>query len=447
MAVDGDTIFALATPPGKSAIAVIRISGPQASGAPAVFGADCPDAGRFSVARLCDDAGRMIDQVVILFMAGPRSSTGEDVTEIHCHGSRAVTLKLLDMLAKANGFRPAEPGEFTHRAFHHDKMDLSGAEGLADLIDAETDIQLSQAWNQMDGALRRPVMAWRTALISISGQLEALIDFADESLPPSIEAKLRGETEQLIETLSGHLDDGRYGEIVRGGVSVALVGPVNAGKSTLLNRLAGRDAAIVSHEAGTTRDIVSVRLDIGGIPANIMDTAGIRSGVGSVEEEGIRRAIEAARSAHITVLVMDGSIKDWQEIAQTLSAHIGGESILLVNKADLGIVGAVPDGAIEISLKSGDDSAVDILIERLISLMAPANKAAQTPLITRARHRAAIDVAAAGLRQALSHNFHDRPELAAEDFRQAAVALGRITGEIDVEELLGSIFSSFCIGK
>lgn len=445
MALSKDTIFALATPPGKSAIAVIRISGPNAQTVPAVFFTECPAAGAFTVAELRDDEANIIDQVLLLFMANPVSSTGEDVLEIQCHGSRAVTARILDLLARQPDMRPAEPGEFTHRAFHNGKMDLSGAEGLADLIDAETDVQLTQAWNQMDGALRQPVLVWRDALITVSAQLEALIDFSDESLPESVENHLRMETEQLLATLEHHLDDGYFGEIVRDGVTIALVGPVNAGKSTLLNKLAGREAAIVSDEAGTTRDIVSIRLDLGGVPATIMDTAGIRNHAGNIEAEGIRRAKQAAKQAQISIIVLDGSHDGWRDEMTSVLDLVAGDTVILVNKSDLGGAGNVPDGAIIASLSTGD--GVDQLIEALIKLVIPANIASRTPLITRARHRVAMENAALALKAALAHDFDSDPELAAEEFRQAATALGRITGAIDVEELLGSIFSSFCIGK
>lgn len=445
MASTHETIFAVATPPGKSAIAVIRISGPKASMMATCFHVNVPKSGTFSVVKLRDDQQRIIDQVVLLFMAGPASSTGEDVLEMHCHGSKAVIDQILGVLGRQEDARPAEPGEFTHRAFHNNKMDLSGAEGLADLIDAETEFQVRQAWNQMDGALSQPVMQWRKALIDISAQLEALIDFSDENLPSAVEQKLRGETADLIKTLDGYLDDGHFGEMVRDGVNVALVGPVNAGKSTLLNTLSGRDAAIVSDEAGTTRDVISIRMDLGGIPANIMDTAGIRDHAGAIESEGIRRAVDAAKNAQISILVIDGSRPGWSDDLVTMAKLTPGETLTLINKADIGIKGTLPEGAMAVSLETGQ--GVDEMIARLIALLVPQNNMARTPLITRARHRVAMETAASSLKSALSHDFDTDPELAAEDYRRAATALGRITGIIDVEELLGSIFSSFCIGK
>ena len=448
MAVPVETIFALATPPGKSAIAVIRISGPQARHACAVFAVACPKPGQVNVARLRDAEGGMIDQVVVLFSAGPHSSTGEDVVELQCHGSKAVIAAILTQLSVIEGFRPAEPGEFTHRAFHNDKLDLSGAEGLADLIDAETSLQMTQAWNQLDGALRKPVMQWRDSLIRLSGRLEALIDFADEELPTAVEAELRAETEGLVAALQQELDDNRAGEIVRGGVTIALLGPTNAGKSTLLNMLAGREAAIVSDEAGTTRDLVSVSLDMGGVAVTVTDTAGIRDDAGRVEQEGIRRAKQAVADADLTLMVLDGSDPDWHQDYSNLSALIVGQALVLFNKQDRGFVSntdRVKEASLAISLKSG--AGVDALLNHIQTMVVPLNVASRTPLITRARHRNAFQQAVTGLTNGLAQDFHQSPEIAAEEFRVAATALGRITGDIDVEELLGSIFSSFCIGK
>ena len=319
-----DTIYAVATPPGRSAIAVIRISGQNAARTPDLFSVPCPDAGQFNVSRLMH-AGKVLDQVILLFMKGPRSSTGEDVCEIHCHGSRAVVDVITAQLEKAKGFRLASPGEFTRRSFSNGKMDLSGVEGLADLIDARTPAQLHQAWAQIDGALRAPVMAWRAELIEIAARLEALIDFSDEDLPLVIEQTLREGTRALINSLAQTLADGRVGELVRDGVVIALVGPVNAGKSTVLNGLAGRDAAIVSDEAGTTRDIIQVELDLHGVPTTILDTAGIRKTSGAIEMEGIRRSVKAAANADLIVVILDGSDKYWRDVCVKIDKAIDFE--------------------------------------------------------------------------------------------------------------------------
>ena len=448
MSQDGyKTIFAIATPPGQSAIAVIRISGPLAGAAPALFGAACPLSGQFSVARLVLDQ-RVIDQVILLFMQAPFSSTGEDVCEIHCHGSRAVIDALLARLGTKDDFLMAKPGEFTHRSFMNGKMDLSSVEGLADLIEAETATQLNQAWAQIDGALRAPVMAWRRELVGIAAQLEALIDFADEDLPALVENALRTSTCDLRSALANHLDDGGAGELVRDGVTIALIGPVNAGKSTILNALAGRSAAIVSDEAGTTRDIIQIRLDIDGVPATILDTAGIRDESGKIEAEGIRRSVEAAGFANLVLVILDGSDQAWPAARDKIDQLTSQPKFYILNKADRGLLAAndVEFGQI-MSMSAKNPGDIERLVEKLAELLVPLNHADASVIITRQRHRQALQEAHDALGRALGHDFQQAPEMAAEDFRVAGVALGRITGEIDVEELLGSIFSAFCIGK
>ena len=441
------TIFAIATPPGRSAIAVIRISGPLAGDAPALFGAACPSAGQFSVARLVLNQ-RVIDQVILLFMKAPFSSTAEDVCEIHCHGSRAVIDVLLARLGAEDGFAMAKPGEFIRRGFMNGKIDLSGVEGLADLIEAETATQLNQAWAQIDGALRAPVMAWRGELVGIAAQLEALIDFADEDLPASVEGALRTSTGDLQSALASHLDDGGAGELVRDGVTIALIGPVNVGKSTILNALAGRSAAIVSDEAGTTRDIIQIRLDLGGVPVTILDTAGIRDESGKIEAEGIRRSVEAARFVKLVLVILDGSDPAWPEARDKIDQLTSQPKFYILNKADRGLSAAndAESGHI-MSISAKDPADIEKLIKRLAKLLVPLNHADASVIITRQRHRDAMQEAHDALGRALGHDFQQSPEMAAEDFRGAAAALGRITGEIDVEELLGSIFSAFCIGK
>ncbi|MGC6454199.1 MAG: tRNA uridine-5-carboxymethylaminomethyl(34) synthesis GTPase MnmE [Candidatus Puniceispirillaceae bacterium] len=443
-----ETIFAQATPAGRAAIAVIRISGPRAHDAPMLFGVRCPHAGRFGVAMLRDDHGRPLDQALILAMAGPRSSTGEDVVEIHAHGSMAVTSAILRMLEAADGFRPAQAGEFTHRMFANGKIDLLGSEALADLIDAETDLQRQQAWRQMDGALFHPVTSWREEMIRLGGQLEALIDFADEELPPEVEGRLREDTAALITAMQAILDDGGVGEAIRDGVTVSLLGPVNAGKSTLLNRLAGREAAIVSDKAGTTRDVVSVRLDLDGIPVTLLDTAGVRRTEDDIEAEGVRRALDAAKTADGAMLVLDASDPGWKAELESLRSLAGPRVCVVLNKSDLVDAASVgrQAGKDAVLVSLARDGEMDAVLDALRGIVVPANRA-EGSIITRSRHRAALRDAVVSLQAVLGHSFGTAPEIAAEDYRRAADSLGRITGAIDAEDLLGSIFSSFCIGK
>ena len=366
----------------------MRISGKNASRAADAFHVRCPDAGHFAVRRLVNAVGQPIDEVLLLYMQAPVSSTGEDVLEIHCHGSQAVQTMILDRLAQIDGFRPAVPGEFTRRAFGNDKFDLSAVEGLADLIDAETPAQLHQAWAQLDGALRKPVTAWRDTLISLAGQLEALIDFADEDLPESVEAVLRTSTATLIAEMGAIMADNGAGEVVRDGVQVALLGAVNAGKSTALNAISGRDAVITSAEAGTTRDIVSVKMDIGGIPVTFMDTAGLRDGADAVEAEGIRRARQAGRDADFGLIILDGSDKNWPEHLAEIGKLTGGRHLIVLNKRDLGLVGIAPKAALHLSLHDMKD--IEILIAALAKAIVPFNQDSQSAVITRTRHRDAL---------------------------------------------------------
>jgi tRNA modification GTPase len=445
MAQEGDTIFALATPPGKSAIAVLRISGPQAAQAAMALGAKCPQAGRFSLAKLSGANGQTLDEALLLFMAAPHSSTGEDVLEIHCHGGIAVVRSVLDRLSEIPGLRTAEPGEFTHRMFQNDKIDLLGVEALADVIAADTGRQLDQAWAQMRGVLRDPATKWRQAIIRLSAEVEAIIDFPDEDIPPSVASSITQNAETLITEIESCLNDDHIGEQIRDGVTIALIGPANAGKSTLLNHLARRPVAIVSDEAGTTRDVLSVSLDIGGVPVNLIDTAGIRENVGVVEAEGVRRALSAARDADHVIMVLDGSDHDWPEQMQILASQTAVPAMVVLNKSDRGIEGIPPENAAVMSLLR--DQNLSAFEDKLTELVVAANRSDGGSIITRARHRQALLSTAHNLRAGLSIDLEISPEIVAEEFRAAAMALGRITGEIEVEELLDSIFSSFCIGK
>jgi tRNA modification GTPase len=450
-----ETIYALATPPGRSAIAVIRISGAFALQVPGLFGQP-PLAGRgMRYARLQDRQGAPLDEVLLLSFAGPHSATGEDVLEIHCHGSPAVLAGIIAILAGCDQLRAAEAGEFSRRTLLNGKKDITEIEGLADLIEAETDLQRVQALRQMQGALSLPAADWRGRILKLLSQLEALIDFADEELPPDLAEQLDQQADQLIGELTGALAGAGSGELVRQGVRLVLIGPANAGKSTTLNQLAGRAAAIVSDEAGTTRDIVELRLDVRGVPVWIADTAGWRQAGGKVEAEGIRRAQNAAADADFLVIVLDASAANWPEQLVELQGWGSAGKLVLLNKADQAtaaekarITAHFEGGELDwLMLSMQQDGAAAQLEKRLADRLIPQNISAADTLITRRRHATALSEACAALQAGQTHALASAPELRAEQYRRAADALGRLAGKLDVEELLDQIFSRFCIGK
>lgn len=445
-----DTIFARATPPGRSAIAIMRISGPLALDVPAMFHVKPVSERSMRFARLRLDDGSVLDEVMLLAMPAPNSPTGEAVLEIHCHGSPAIIAAIMRILGAAPGFRPAEAGEFSRRAFANARMDLTEIEGLADLIDADTESQRRQASRQLGGALRDASEAWRQALVGLGGQLEALIDFADEDLPASVDAKIRDDTAALIAELNGHLQDGGVGEKIRDGVQIALIGPVNAGKSTTLNALARRPAAIVSDKAGTTRDVIEVQLDIGGLSATLRDTAGYRQTDDEIEKEGIHRARLAAEAADLVILLVDISDAGWARDLAEIQSWDLPETILVGNKADKvsDTVAALPDEMLRLALGGPDaDASLAEIETALQAQLADLQMADHTILITRARHRHAFSKAVQALLAAQDTDVNSAPELAAEHYREAAEVMARITGQIDVEDLLDHIFGQFCIGK
>jgi tRNA modification GTPase len=436
-----ETIYALSSAGGRAGVAVVRVSGPQAGDAvERLSGARPGRARQAELRKLVDPSnGAPLDRALVLWFAAPASFTGEDVAEFHVHGGRAVVAGVLAALGACPGLRVAAAGEFTRRAFENGKLDLTEAEGLADLIDAETEAQRRQALRQMEGALGRLYESWRGRLIRLLAYAEAEIDFGDEDLPADLMARLGPEIKALSEDIGAHLDDGRRGERLRDGVEVAIIGPPNVGKSSLLNRLAGREAAIVSAEAGTTRDVLEVRLDLGGVPVTLADTAGLREAEGAIEKEGIRRALARAEAADLR-LVMVAATGDGMDGDFRLARE---GDLRIVNKADLG---GCFDGALAISALSGEgiDRLVRVLTDRLAELFA----ASENPLLTRARHREGLEACREGLARALAGLECDRQgELVAEDLRLAARALGRITGRVDVEDLLDVVFRDFCIGK
>jgi len=442
-----DTIFALASAPGRAGIAVLRLSGPAAGVALRALAGKVPPPRVAQRARFRDPAGgEAIDDGLALFFPAPRSFTGEEVAELHVHGSRAVVAALVEALARLPGLRPAEPGEFTRRAFANGKLDLTAAEGLADLVAAETSAQRRQALRQLAGELGRLYENWRERLLRALAHVEAEIDFPEEGLPGEIWAGVRAEAQALRREIAVHLADDRRGERLREGVSVAIIGPPNAGKSSLMNALARRDVAITSATAGTTRDVVEVALDLEGYPVVLADTAGLREAADAIEEEGVRRARARAAAADFRLVVVDATRP---EEARALGRLAAGDALVVANKIDLGpadaarwadALGAGP--ALRLSLLTGQGLAN--LLARLAAEMKTRLDPGGAPVITRARHRAALADAAAALdRFAIA----TLPELAAEDLRAATRALGRITGRVDVEDMLDIIFREFCIGK
>ena len=443
---NGDTIFALASAPGRAGVAVVRVSGAASHQSLArLTGRVCKPREATLCKLIHPDSRETIDQALVIVFKNPSSYTGEDLVEYHLHGGRAVVDGILDALGAQDGHRLAEPGEFTRRAFENGKMDLTEAEAVADLIDAETSAQKTQALAQMGGVLAQLYEDWTERLKKILAHIEADIEFPDEDLPDGIRPELMLNVQALRDEIAAHLDDGHRGEILRDGVKVAVIGAPNAGKSSLVNALARRDVAIVSDVAGTTRDVIEVHLDLDGYPVVLADTAGLRpdqighEGQDSIESEGIKRALERAEHADIKLLLFDGSCASPDEHTLDL---VDESCILVVNKSEHKNPDYGLQSALSISVKNED--GLEDLIEALRNRIADLLGAAETPALTRRRHRQVLEDAEMDLRRALEAGL---PELMAEDLRLATRALGRITGRVDVEDLLDVIFKDFCIGK
>lgn len=443
-----DTIFAPATAAGRAAVAVVRVSGPRTREALDALAGGVPPVRRVALRPLEDPDGEVIDQALVLFFEGPESYTGEDVAEFQLHGGAAVVGAVLGAL-KALGLRLAEPGEFTRRAFENGKLDLAQAEAVADLVDAETDAQRRQALEQLGGRLSEAQARWADALTEALAMLEAAVDFPDEEVPGDVAARARPVLERLVAELETAAADAERGERIREGYRIALIGAPNAGKSTLLNALAGRDAAIVTATPGTTRDIIEVPIVLAGYRALLADTAGLRETGDEIEAEGVRRARAWAAGADLRLWLVDGSAADHPAVPMELRPG----DLCLVTKRDLavGAAGAWAAGqarrlglpCAEITARGPGDLAWvrTTLEERIVDALT----GIETPTATRLRHQELLSEAADRLRHALGHDQH--LELAAEDVRLAARALDRITGRIDPEQVLGRIFATFCIGK
>lgn len=423
-----DTIFALASARGKAGLAVIRLSGPQAWAAASALAGDLPPARMAGLRRLVWQ-GEVIDEALVLAFAPGASFTGEAVVEFHCHGSAAVVSAVLGALAAQPRLRLAEPGEFTRRALENGRLDLAQVEGLADLVAAETEAQRRQAMRVFDGAVGRRVMAWRAELVRAAALLEATIDFADEDVPVDVVPEASAVIDCLLRELRAEVAGSAVAERLRDGFEVAIVGAPNAGKSTLLNRLAQRDVALTSEAAGTTRDVIEVRMDLHGLPVTLLDTAGLRETQDPVESAGVARARQRAAAADLRVILCD---------ADGLPAGVqpGPDDIVVRGKSDL-------HGGQGVSGLTG--AGVDALLARIAEVLG--QRTAGAGVITRTRQRQSVEAAISALESAQDRVREGCAELAAEEVRLAMRALAVLVGKVDVETVLGEVFARFCIGK
>jgi len=463
---DRSTIFALSSGRPPAAIAVVRVSGPQARLALERLTGRVPQPRQAALVRVHEPAsGEAIDEALALWFPAPASETGEDVVELQTHGGHAVVAAVLKALSAVEGCRMAEPGEFTRRAFENGKLDLTAVEGLGDLIAAETAAQRRQAFRQLKGLIGDRAEAWRQRLIEALALVEARIDFSDEAdVPEDLIGPATKIARKLRDEIAAALADGGRGERLRDGLVVAIAGPPNAGKSTLLNRLARRDAAIVSPHPGTTRDVIEVHLELDGYPVTVWDTAGIREGAEPVEQEGVRRARARAAEADLILWVTDVSVAG-RASAQLPRLKSEAPQWLIENKIDLLAESAAAARsrsvgtacqhsknnefkfAFSISAERGE--GFDALIGEMAVFAHDHFAAGEIALVTRARHRRALEETVAALDRALVETAAEGPreELVAEELRHATSALGRLTGRVDVEDVLDKIFRDFCIGK
>jgi tRNA modification GTPase len=434
------TIYALSSGRPPAALAVIRISGPRARRVIEAMAGRVPEPRRAILTRLTDPRGDdVLDTGLALWFPGPNSETGEDLAELHLHGGHAVIAGVLKALSEFDGCRLAEPGEFTRRAFENGKLDLTEVEGLADLVGAETEAQRRQALRQMRGVLRRQAESWRAALLEASALIAAEIDFSDEGdVAQRARFDLRQKIAPVLAGLQAELAKGRAGERLRDGLTVVIAGPPNVGKSSLINVLARREAAITSAIPGTTRDAIEVHLDVGGCPLTLIDTAGLRETRDAIETIGVERARERAGNADLVLWLSE------QRAPLPPPVFAGSAPVYrILTKSDLG--GPPADGdAIALSATSGAN--IDRLLAALADFTRNETAAGETSLITRARHRRAMEIAQAALTRA-ENNRHAPIEILAEDLRAAIHALESLIGKVDVEDVLGEIFSRFCIGK
>ena len=442
------TIYALSTGPGVSGVAIIRISGPDASKViKFITRKQVPEA-RVATLRKINNINNseLIDEGIIIWFPGPQSYTGEDMAEIHIHGGKAVIMAVQNEISKIKNCRIAEPGEFTRRAFQNGKINLLKAESIADLISSETEIQRLQAVKIMKGKSAEKFNQLREKLLKLLSFVEAKIDFPEDDLPDDNVKKLKKDSLDVLNEINKILNDQKVGEIIREGFKIAIVGPTNAGKSSLLNNLSNREVAIVSEIAGTTRDVIEVHLNIDGYPVIISDTAGIRESKDEIEKKGIKLSLEKAENADLKLVVVDAKSIDLSSFFDDL---LKKDAILIVNKSDL--LKEKLDPKIEklnhvlISLKNNLN--IDLLISKIKDSLKSKLITEEDILITRERHRQHLIQCAVYLKNFLDKNDKKDFDKAAEDLRLATRHLGMIVGKVDVEEILGSIFNDFCIGK
>jgi tRNA modification GTPase len=442
------TIYALSTGPGVSGVAIVRISGSDASNViKTLTGKENPEARVATLRKINNiNTSELIDEGIIIWFPGPQSYTGEDMAEIHVHGGQAVVLALQKEIAKIKNCRLAEPGEFTKLAFQNGKINLLKAESIADLISAETEIQRQQAVNIMNGKSSEKFNKLREKLLKLLSFVEAKIDFPDEDLPNEGINKLKKDSNEVLKEINKILNDQKVGEIIREGFKIAIIGPTNAGKSSLLNNLSKREVAIVSEVAGTTRDVIEVHLNIEGYPVILSDTAGIRNSKDEIEKKGIKLSLNKAENADLKLIVVDAKSID---LSGFLNDLVKKDAILVINKSDL--LKKKLDSKVTkldhvlISLK--DNLNIDKLILKIKNNLKNKFISEEDILITRERHRQHLVQCQDHLKNFTKKNNKKDFDKAAEDLRLATRHLGMIVGKVDVEEILGSIFNDFCIGK
>ena len=442
------SIYALSTGPGVSGIAVVRLSGKETSKViKLITGRELP-APRMATLRKFNkiNTSELIDEGIILWFPGPESYTGEDMAEFHVHGSRAVIEALHTSISKVENCRLAEPGEFTKLAFQNGKINLLKAESIADLISAETEIQRQQAIKIMRGKSADKFNELREKLLKILSHVEAKIDFPDDDLPEDILKNIKKNSNEVYLDIKKILEDQRVGERIREGFKIAIIGPANAGKSSLLNHLSNRDVAIVSETSGTTRDVIEIHLNIDGYPVVVSDTAGIRDSKNEIEKKGIKLALNKAEDADLKLIVIDAKIVDFKGVLRDL---MDDSAILVINKSDLLIKDLNSEiknlNHVLISVK--DNLNIDSLILKIKNKLKNKFITNDDILITRARHRHHLEQSLIYLKNFEEKNEAEDFDKAAEDLRLATRHLGKIVGKVDVEEILSSIFSDFCIGK